>query len=165
MPDLLKPKLPGFKRLIRWVYLKLFRINDSPQRVAFGLGLGVFSGIMPGTGPIAALFLAMALRANRASALLGSILTNTWFSILIAVFSVKAGAKLLGLDWVDLHLAWKSLLKDFSFYSLFQLSAYKVILAVTLGYLFIAFSLAMITYIGALIILLLYRRWRKTRVR
>ncbi len=164
MPNLLKPKLLGFKRLMRWVYLKLFRINDSPQRVAFGLGLGVFSGIMPGTGPIAALFLAMALRANRASALLGSLLTNTWFSILIAVFSVKTGAKLLGLDWVDLHLAWKSLLKDFSFYSLFQLSAYKVILPVVLGYLFIAFFLALITYAGALIILLLYRRWRKTRV-
>jgi len=67
-------KFRGFFQLL---YLKLIKINDTPQKIAFGFGLGVFSGIFPGTGPLAALFLALILRANRASALLGSLLTNT----------------------------------------------------------------------------------------
>lgn len=41
-------------RLLKLIYIKLFRINDTPQKIAQGFGLGVFLGILPGTGPIAA---------------------------------------------------------------------------------------------------------------
>ena len=69
------------KRLTRFVYAKLFAINDTPQKVAIGVGIGVFLGVFPGLGPLAALFMAFLFRVNRAGALLGSALTNTWISI------------------------------------------------------------------------------------
>ena len=46
------------KKIISFIFAKLFKINDSAQKIALGVGLGVFSGLMPGTGPAAALFLA-----------------------------------------------------------------------------------------------------------
>lgn len=49
----------SIRESFRSIYLKLFQINDTPQRIALGVGLGVFTGIIPGAGPIAALFLAM----------------------------------------------------------------------------------------------------------
>ncbi|MDI6606430.1 MAG: DUF2062 domain-containing protein, partial [Candidatus Omnitrophota bacterium] len=79
------------RRLFRLFYLKVFRINDSPRKVALGMGLGVFSGILPGTGPIAAVCLAFIFRANRAAALLGSLITNTWLSFFIFLVAIKTG--------------------------------------------------------------------------
>ena len=37
---------------------KLLGINDSPHRIALGIGLGLFLGVLPGTGVIAALAVA-----------------------------------------------------------------------------------------------------------
>ena len=100
-------------RWLRLIYLKLFRMNDEPQKVAAGLGLGVFFGVMPGMGPLAALFFALVLRVNRAAALLGSILTNTWLSIPTFVLAVKAGSLITGISCRDINLGWRSLIKDF----------------------------------------------------
>jgi uncharacterized protein (DUF2062 family) len=33
------------QRFFKFLYLKLFRINDSPQRIALGFGAGAFMGI------------------------------------------------------------------------------------------------------------------------
>lgn len=84
-----------FLRTFKYLYLKLFRTNDTPQRIAFGLGIGVFLGIMPGAGPLAALIAATFLRANRAAAIAGAFLTNTWTSFLIFILSVKVGAGII----------------------------------------------------------------------
>ena len=100
-------------RFFRVVYLKLFRINDSPQKIAMGFGIGVFLGVLPFTGPIAALAMAFILRVNRASALLGSILTNTWISIPVFLFSIRAGAFITGVKCQDLNNGWDLLVKDF----------------------------------------------------
>ncbi|PIR13657.1 MAG: hypothetical protein COV50_05635, partial [Flavobacteriales bacterium CG11_big_fil_rev_8_21_14_0_20_35_7] len=56
-------------------------MNDTPQRIALGLGLGSALGMLPGTGPLAALFLAVVFKVNRASAFLGSLATNIWLSL------------------------------------------------------------------------------------
>ncbi|MDD5669514.1 MAG: DUF2062 domain-containing protein, partial [Candidatus Omnitrophica bacterium] len=65
-------------RFFKFIYLKIFRINDTPRKIAFGFGLGVFLGILPGTGPVASVIVAAFLHANKAAALLGSLITNTW---------------------------------------------------------------------------------------
>ncbi|MCG2713658.1 MAG: DUF2062 domain-containing protein [Candidatus Omnitrophica bacterium] len=70
-----------FKKIINFIFAKLFKINDSAGKIALGVGLGVFAGLLPGTGPAAALLLALVFRANRAAALLGSLITNTWLSV------------------------------------------------------------------------------------
>jgi uncharacterized protein (DUF2062 family) len=54
-----KTKANRIARLLKTVYLKLFRINDSPLKIALGFGLGVFVGVMPGIGPVIALLLAL----------------------------------------------------------------------------------------------------------
>lgn len=140
--------------LFHQLYIKLFKINDSPQRVALGFGLGVFSGILPGAGPIASLFLALLFRANRASALIGSLLTNTWISILTFVLAAKAGSVIFGIKWQQLRKDWNLFLINFNWQALFKLSVLKVILPVMIGYLLIALCAGALVYMitGALII-------------
>ena len=134
-------------------YQKLFRINDTPQRIALGLGLGVFSGILPGTGPIAALFLAFLLRVNRASALLGSLATNTWLSVVTFLLSVKLGSVIMKLDWQEAYQNWLLFLKEFHWSTLLRLSILKVILPVIVGYFVVAFCSGLVVYVTTLIIL------------
>jgi len=142
--------VPGF---LKKLYIKLFKINDTPQRIAAGLGVGVFLGILPGTGPLAALFLAWLLRLNRASALLGSLFTNTWLSIVTLLLSVKVGAAILGLNWEETREAWMLFLKDFHWLDLLKLSALNIILPVVVGYLTVAFCLGLAVYLITWIIL------------
>jgi uncharacterized protein len=140
-------------RFLKFIYLKMFRINDTPHRVSLGFGLGVFVGILPGTGPLVALILAAVFRINKAAALLGSILTNTWLSFLTIVLSIKIGAGIMHLEWQDLHHQWQILLKDFHWKCLLQYSSLKIVLPVLLGYLVISVTLGCATYLVSLIIL------------
>lgn len=140
-------------RFFKLLYVKLFKINDSPQKIALGLGVGVFAGIIPGTGPIAALSLAFVLRVNRASALLGSLLTNTWLSIVTFLLSLKLGSAIMKAHWQEAKEQWLLFLKNFSWLNLFKLSVLKVILPVLLGYFVVAFCLGVAVYLIALIIL------------
>jgi len=148
-------------RFLRTIYLKLFRINDSPQRIAIGLGLGVFSGVLPGTGPIAALFLAFIFRVNRAAALLGSILTNTWLSIPVFLVAMKAGAMLTGLKYQVVQARWDIFIKDFRWDQLFKISVYDVLGPILLGYFVVALCIGALSYIAALAAVT-YLKGRKT---
>jgi hypothetical protein len=140
-------------RFLKLVYLKIFRINDTPQKIALGFGLGVFAGIMPGIGPLAALTLSIILRVNRASALLGSFLTNTWLSLVTFLLSIKIGSCLIGVPWQEVQQQWMGIFKDFHWQDLLRLTALEIILPVLLGYLFIAFILALMVYATVLLIL------------
>jgi uncharacterized protein (DUF2062 family) len=138
---------------LKKLYIKLFKINDTPQRIAAGLGVGVFLGILPGTGPLAALFMAWILRLNRASALLGSLLTNTWLSIVTFLLSVKVGAAIMKVSWEETREAWMLFLKDFHWLNLLKLSALNIILPVVVGYLTVAYCLGLAVYLITWIIL------------
>jgi len=128
------------------------RINDTPQKIAWGLGLGVFLGLMPGTGPLAALTLALFFRVNKLAALLGSLLTNTWLSIATLIPAIKLGSKILNLKWLDVYNAWM-LLSNFSWSYLLRNSLYKVILPVLIGYVTMGLLFALSAYFAALVIL------------
>ena len=84
---------------LKFIYHQLVEINDTPHRKAMGLAIGVFCGIFPGTGPLAALAVSFVLKVNRAAALLGSLLTNTWLSLVTLGLAVKIGALIQGEDW------------------------------------------------------------------
>jgi len=144
-------------RLSRLLYLKLVRINDTPHKIALGLGVGVFCGIIPGTGPIAALTLALILRLNRAAAILGSFLTNTWLSFVTFALSLKIGAGLFGVSRRDLQQEWMLFIKGFRLINLFKLSVLKIILPIISGYFVIALCAAAIVYLGAYIIVKIYK--------
>ena len=66
----LKCKKPEMKRILRFVYLRIVRANDSPPRVAAGVAIGVFLGIFPtfGLGLVLAYILAVIFRINKAAA-------------------------------------------------------------------------------------------------
>lgn len=140
-------------RFFKFIYIKIFRVHDTPQRIALGISLGVFSGILPGTGPIAAIFLALALHANRAAALLGSLATNTWLSIFIFLLSIRTGSAIMGLNWQDTRNNWAQFLKDFKLIDLFQLSTLKIVLPILIGYLTLAIILGLLSYAVALFII------------
>lgn len=151
-------------RFFRFLYIKLFRINDTPQRIAIGLGIGVFSGVLPGTGPVAALALAFVFRVNRASALLGSVITNTWLSIPVFLVSLKAGAALTGLKYPDVQAHWEVFLRDFQWSRLLNLSVYKMIGPVLIGYFAVAALIGFASYLASLVTVS-YFRDRKKRER
>ena len=147
-------------KFLHSVYLKLFQINDSPQKIALGLGLGVFSGIIPGTGPIAALFLALLFKANKASALLGCLLTNTWLSVLILILAIKAGSGILNINWQQVYQNWSSFLADFHWLILLKFSVLQLIFPVIIGYLVVGLSLGILVYLISLIALTFERKRR-----
>ena len=102
-----------FKIWFKGIWHQFIGIEDTPFRKAAGLGLGVFLGIFPGAGPLAALVLSSILHVNRAAALVGSLLTNTWISIVTFVLAIKVGSFVTGTNWQDIYLECQSLLKDF----------------------------------------------------
>lgn len=148
---------PGrIDRFFRALYRKLFAINDTPQRIAAGVGLGVFCGVLPGSGPIAALFLAMLFRVNKAAALLGSILTNTWISIPVFLLSARAGALMTGSSYAVINREWSALMRDFTWGKLGALSAGRIAGPVAIGYLAVSSVIALAAYaatLGAVIII------------
>ena len=154
----IRPIPEKIERFFKAVYLKLFRIDDTPQRIALGLGLGVFCGVLPGTGPIAAFAIALLLKVNKASALLGSMLTNTWLSIPVFLLSLRAGAAITGMHYQDLRKDWALLIKDFHWAALFDVGVYKILLPVLLGYAVIASIIAIISYLIALIVVKYIKR-------
>lgn len=141
-----KKSLPDkIKRLAKLVYLKLFRINDSPLKIALGFGLGVFTGVMPGIGPLIALLFAFLLRVNRASALLGSILFNTWISFIAFLMAIKIGSVVTGLNYNEVYNGWNGLIKSFKWEKLFEASVYDVLIPIGVGYLIISFIFTIVT--------------------
>ncbi|MEW6075549.1 MAG: DUF2062 domain-containing protein [Candidatus Omnitrophota bacterium] len=145
-------------RFLRNVFFALVKINDTTQRVALGFGLGVTLGIIPGTGPIAALVLAALLRLNRAAALAGSVLTNTWMSVVTFLAAVKIGAAVYNIEWQEIRARWFFLMGDFRWKDVFSLSFLKIIFPVLFGYLVISLCCGMAAYIVSFFALKIVRR-------
>ena len=142
------------KDFFRGIYEKLIKINDSPQKIALGLGLGVFLGIFPGVGPLAALALAFVLRVNQAAAFAGSLLTNTWFSLVTLVLAIKIGAALTGTNWSDIYETARQLITHFHWQNLFDASVKSILKPLLLGFAVVGLFFGLLAYGAALIILL-----------
>jgi uncharacterized protein (DUF2062 family) len=147
-------------RFFKNIYISLVIINDTPQKIAQGFGLGVFLGIIPGLGPIASLVLATFFRMNRASALLGSLLTNTWLSIVTFMLAVKIGSAALGVNWKTACENWTAFSADSDWLDLFKLSALKIVIPLMLGYFIVSLSSGLLAYLSTLGILKIIRHKR-----
>lgn len=67
-----------WQRQLRYVYLRLIHLEGDPQRLAWGMALGVYIGVTP-TIPfhmISALALASLFRISRAAAVMGCWISN-----------------------------------------------------------------------------------------
>ena len=140
-------------RFLKLIYIKLLRLDDSPHKIAVGFGLGVFAGVMPFAGPLVAVFLAIIFKANKVSAFLGGLLTNTWITVVAFLFSIKIGAIIFGVNGDIIRVRWMALLKDFHMSTLFKLSAFEIILPVFTGYLVISLFSACIAYIAIIVVM------------
>lgn len=89
-----------YARLFRYAYLRLVRVNATPERIGRGTALGMFLGVFPtfGLGPPLATLGAGMVGANRAAALLSSFICGplTPFTWTAALF---AGNALVAEEW------------------------------------------------------------------
>ena len=88
-------------RRVRLVKLKLLRINDPPERIARGAALGVVCGVLPtfGFGGVIAFGLAFLFKANKAAAILGSLIMNPITTPFFWTFSIMLGSLILGVEY------------------------------------------------------------------
>ena len=139
-------------RFLKFIYIKLFRINDSPQRISLGFALGVFVGVMPVISLREAFFLALFFRMNWASALLGCLLTDNWTTVLTFLLAIKIGSYIMRVDWYSVYAASQQLLKHFHWLDLLKLSGLKIFAPAIIGYIVISLFFAFLSYLFALIL-------------
>ena len=147
--------LPKVKKWFKPIYHQLVEINDTPLRTGVGLGLGVFCGIFPGMGPLASLAAASLLRVNKAAALSGSLLTNSWLSVVSFAIAVKIGAAASGAQWTKVSADCQLLIKNFHWRDLFNVSVLGILKPLLIGYALLGLLLGAAVSIAAIIFLTL----------
>ena len=141
------------KSFFKNLYHQLVEINDTPHRKAGGLAVGVFTGLLPAMGPVAALVISTILRVNRAAAIVGSLLTNTWISLLTFVLAIKLGSFLTGGNWREHYGKVKELFKHFDWRNIFDPDILDILKPMVLGYLIIGAVFAAFVYVIAYFVL------------
>jgi len=89
-----------FNRQFRYIYLRLIRFKGHPHELALGMAIGVFIGITP-TIPfhiIVAIALALAFKASKITAVLGTWICNPLTVYILYKYSYKIGSFILGFN-------------------------------------------------------------------
>lgn len=129
------------RRRIRYYWLKFKRLQDSPQKLAWGMALGVFVGITP-TVPfhtVTVLFLAPLLRVSPVTALMGICVMNPFTMAPLYYAAYRVGKLVL---FRHNPLIFPEVL---DFYSLMEL-LWRGGLALQVGGVIIALPPALISY-------------------
>src|SRR5512139_975349 len=89
-----------FRRIFRYIYLRLVRVGGDPVHIGLGFAVGVFLGIFPtfGIGTPLALLIASLFRWNRISAVLGTLVMNPFTTPLFWTLSGSLGAAIFRAD-------------------------------------------------------------------
>ena len=84
---------------------RLIGIDDTPERIAMGVAVGVFIGIAPtfGLGTLLAAGLAAVFHYNMAAAIAGTVVGMPLIAPFIWIASSWVGGFLLGYDWNSLY--------------------------------------------------------------
>ena len=93
-----------FKRRARYIYLRIMRIDDPPERIARGAAIGILMGILPtfGIGTLFSLLFAFIFRANKAAAVIASLAVNPLTSPLFWTLSAMAGSLVMNENYSDI---------------------------------------------------------------
>ncbi|HBG46748.1 MAG TPA: DUF2062 domain-containing protein [Deltaproteobacteria bacterium] len=96
-----KHPLVWIRRRAKLIYLRILRIDDPPERIARGASIGVLMGVLPtfGLGMIFSLAAAFVLKANKASAVLGTLIANPLTSPFFWTMSVVVGSFIMREDY------------------------------------------------------------------
>jgi uncharacterized protein (DUF2062 family) len=147
------------RRIFRYIYLRLIRVGGDPAHIALGFSLGVFLGVFPtfGIGIPLALLLASALRWNRVSAMLGSLVMNPITTPLFWTLSGTLGAAIFR---VNANKVMTSIQNGERLRSLTVGAGIYLV-----GNTIIALVSAVIAYFLALRVVTVYRKKRRERKR
>lgn len=166
---------PGIFRWIRYAYVRLVRINDSPQKIAWGLAVGVFLGVFPtfGLGTVVALALAIAFKFNKVAAILGSLIMNPLTTPFFWTASSVLGALLVNRDWHHTLKMFQAFSAHLSLANLATKGGRVFILkglgtgiyVYLLGNMLISLVLAVVFYFAGLHLTKVYRERRHFRIR
>ncbi len=150
-----------FAKLKAWfhaLYLDLIAFKEDPHQIALSFAMGVFLGILPFTGVLAAITLAYIFKLNKPAAILGSALTNTWLGLIVLGGAIHIGALCLRLNGQDVQAQLQALIHDFHWHDVFTLSFLKLLLPVVVGYLILSFVFALLGYVLTLVVIHWHRR-------
>lgn len=147
----------GLKKRLKGIYFKIIGADDTPHRIALGFGVGIFYGVFPLVGVIFALVTAAILRANKATALAGCFVTNTWMSAALAVPSVKIGSKIFGLEWSHVLEQLKVYFGMRDIRDMLNAASRDIMLPALTGFLIVAFCFGFVGYAVSLYFALKYR--------
>ena len=142
----------GWKRIIKYISLRLKRLPGSPHNIALGFTFGVTAALTPlfGLHFLIGIFLAWLFRVSMVASLIGNLLGNPWTFPFICIFNFKVGMifynssahidvnmKLLS---NELYLLWNTVYKLFIEFNYIQSLSYlnqlKLIPPMLLGSLF-----------------------------
>ena len=96
---------------------------------------------------------AVIFKLNRAAALLGSLLTNMWLSVVTFVAAGKIGCVILREDWESIFTQAHDVIFHFSWGALYQVATFKILMPLMLGYLIIGAICGVISYWLILLVL------------
>jgi len=170
--NLLWPK-KGWKRIIKYISLRLKRLPGSPHSIALGFTFGVTAALTPlfGLHFLIGIFLAWLFRVSIVASLIGNLLGNPWTFPFICILNFKVGnifyttsdqidinMKLLS---NELYLLWNTIYKLFIelnySQSLNYLSQLKLIPPMLLGSLFTIIVIGIPCYFISRFIITNYR--------
>jgi len=148
------------KEKLRKLYHQIIDINDTPEKIALGMAIGIALGILPtfGMGIILAIGLAFLLKANRLSAILGTVIANPWIAPFFWMTSYAVGWLLLGRGWADLQAEWELYKNNAK--SLGELIGKDILLPYIIGNVILT---AIFTITGYMITLKLVRIYKKRK--
>lgn len=162
-------------RCLRYGYTRVVRINDSPQKVAAGLAVGVLLGILPtfGLGIVIALPLAIAFKFNKAAAILGCLIMNPLTTPFFWTASSILGAFVANRDWHRILDMVQSFSAHFRWVDLTTPKGWALILkglgagihVYLVGNLLLALFFATLSYLVALHLTKAYRERRRLNSR
>jgi uncharacterized protein (DUF2062 family) len=131
-------------------------IPESPHEIAKAFAVGVFVGILPGTGPVVALIAAFVFRLSKFATVLGAFTTNPWTFAFVYAASFKIGMWLLPFDET---VQWKTL---YHFNTGWAHELSKVFPAVMAGGAIVGLGMAFLSYP---VVRLVVSRYRSIRLR
>lgn len=88
----------NFRRQIRYFFVKFIRMSDDPHKLALGMALGIFTGMMP-IMPFhmaLAVILALVIKASKVTAALGTWINNPLDVYFLYTLNYRVGALILG---------------------------------------------------------------------
>ncbi|MCX8028796.1 MAG: DUF2062 domain-containing protein [Brevinematales bacterium] len=123
-------------KLFRWIVLsfkKLLRLRDSTHQISLGFAIGVFVGILPtlGFGALILAGLALVIRFNFFSALVGTLVNNPLFVPFWVASSYKVGELITK---IGINFSEKSVLQNMFGFGL-SFAVGNIVLAVLSGFL------------------------------